>query len=81
MHTTPPTVGLTNQRPRRTDNTMGGALHIGRGPSFRDASDTSYINRPRFRGHLSPTSKGAPVSGRGTCRFYRGTDLPAPRTT
>jgi len=63
--TTPPTAGLTTQRARRADNATGGAIHIGYVPFVRDASDTSYISRPRFRGWLCPTSKGAPVSGRG----------------
>merc|ERR1711966_423441 len=63
--TPPPTAGLTTQRARRADNATGGAIHIGYVPFVRDASDTSYISRPRFRGWLCPTSKGAPVSGRG----------------
>ena len=67
IHTTRPTAGLTTWRARFTDNATGGALHIGYDPYFRDASDTSYIRRPRFKGCPCPTSKAAPVSGGGTC--------------
>ena len=76
----PPTAGLTTWWARRADNAVGGATRIGSGPFDR-------IRYQSTSGDLglgvacAPPPRVHHLVGGDTCRFCRGTDLPAPRTT